>query len=51
MTIILITLAFSLLNLIENEITTTYQLLLENFVESSWQLPEKIRNTPYFGSY
>ncbi len=51
MTVILISLTFSILHLVETEISTAYQLLLDNFVKSSWQLPEKIRKLPYIGDY
>jgi Ca2+-transporting ATPase len=50
-TFILMGLMFGILNLVENEITTAYQLLLENAVKSSWQLPENIRKLPHIGDY
>jgi Ca2+-transporting ATPase len=50
-TVILIGLTFSVLNLIENEIKTAYQLTLENFPKSPFELPKEIKSIPHFGHY
>lgn len=50
-TVFLISMTFWLLHLAEIEIKTTYQLIVENVTESSWQLPEIIKKIPYIGAY
>jgi Ca2+-transporting ATPase len=50
-TVVLIGLTFVIFHLIENEIKNAYILLSSNVVESSWQLPEKIRQIPHIGDY
>jgi Ca2+-transporting ATPase len=49
--VLLISLTFSLFNLVEDEMKTAYQLVFQIFSESTWQLPEPIRNLPYLGEY
>lgn len=50
-TVILLTLAFSLLTMIEHEMTAFYQTMMEDFVQASWQLPSTIKHIPYLGDY
>lgn len=50
-TVVLVGLTFVIFHLIENEIKNAYILLSNNVVESSWQLPEKIRHIPHIGDY
>lgn len=51
-TLIIMSLMFGVLHLIENEIKTAYHVLLENFSTlSSWKVPAKIRNLPHIGDY
>jgi Ca2+-transporting ATPase len=49
--VILLTLTFSLFHLVENEIKTAYQVVLQSVTESTWQLPEPIQNIPHLGVY
>lgn len=51
MTMLIIILAYSLLNLLQAEITQAYALLVANFNQPTIELPPSIRNFPYVGEY
>jgi Ca2+-transporting ATPase len=51
MTMFIIILAYSLLNLLQAEITQAYALLVANFNQPTFELPPIIRNLPYVGEY
>lgn len=51
MTMLIIILAYSLLNLLQDEITRAYALLVVNFNQPTFELPPSIRTLPYVGEY
>lgn len=51
LTAVLILLAYSLLDLLQDEIAQTYALLVTNFKQTTIELPPSIRNLPHVGEY
>jgi len=51
MTTVILFLAYGLLNLLQDEITRAYALLVTHFNQPTIELPPSIRNVPYAGEY
>lgn len=51
MTAIILFFAYGLLHLLQDEIAHAYAFFLNNFNQSTFELPERVRNLPYIGAY